>query len=121
MIVTLPLISFLLIDIRVKEIYNMYIFFVALKLLWLISHVNVELKTTFQRFYSSLSSGSTLMLGMEEISETFVFNSTLQWLITQEDFNVFIHCESFISYIFFVLNLILCSFMIRVRLKIITG
>jgi hypothetical protein len=31
---------------------------------------------------------STLMMEVEEISEMMVFNSTLTWLITQEDFNM---------------------------------
>lgn len=36
----------------------------------------------------------TLMVDMEKIPEIFVLNSTLAWLITWEDFNTFIHCES---------------------------
>jgi hypothetical protein len=35
----------------------------------------------------------------EEISEMSVFYSVLTWLITQKDFNAFISCESFKSYI----------------------
>jgi hypothetical protein len=53
---------------------------------WAISHVNIDLKTS----YSEMSS----------ISETLVFNPTLTWLLTEADFNIFVRHESFKSYIF---------------------
>jgi hypothetical protein len=36
--------------------------------------------------------------GREEILETLVFNSTLIWLLAQEDFSTFICCDSFKCY-----------------------
>jgi hypothetical protein len=38
------------------------------------------------------------MMKTKEISETLVFNATLIWLITREDFSSFIHHESLKSY-----------------------
>jgi hypothetical protein len=57
-------------------------------------------KPIFQRSPRSPSSGWTSTLMKEtEISETLVSSSTLTWLIAQEHFSTFIHCESFRSYI----------------------
>lgn len=41
----------------------------------------------------------TLMMGTEEISETYVFNTLLTRLITEIDFSKFIPLEIFKSYI----------------------
>jgi hypothetical protein len=47
-----------------------------------------------------------LMAEKERVAVTWVFNSRLVWLFAQEDFIVFIHHESFKSYI-------LCNIVIK--------
>jgi hypothetical protein len=62
----------------------------------IISHVDVKLKTSILSICSvstirldvlHIDRQITLMLKVEQISETLVFNSTLTWLVTQAGFN----------------------------------
>lgn len=49
----------------------------------------------------------SLLMSMEreQVSQTFVVNSTLIWLIASNDFSTFTHCKSFKSYIIVMLHI----------------
>lgn len=72
---------------------------------WSISHVNIGLKTNIPK--------------MSSISETLVFNSTLTWLLSQEDCNIFVcHKNGLCGQIYYHLSFTLISVITGSDLKL---